>query len=90
VTADEAVLSELEAHGYGRASTLRHLAAGDANYAVASYCLLAEALAEAGRTSAPAPQLGAAGGAGRPAVVATVGDWGRAGGQRLAGAVTAV
>ncbi|GBF88421.1 hypothetical protein Rsub_01133 [Raphidocelis subcapitata] len=56
VSADEAVLAELEAHGYSRASTLRHLANGDANYAVASYCLLAEALAEAGHKAAPAPQ----------------------------------
>lgn len=55
VDADEGVLAELESHGYARAATLRHLANGEANYAVASYCLLAEAKAEAARKLMPKP-----------------------------------
>ena len=56
VQADEGVLAELEAHGYTRDSTLKHLANGEANYAVASYYLLAEAKAEAARKLMPRQQ----------------------------------
>lgn len=66
------MLCELEAHGYARHSTLKHLANGEANYAVASYYLLAEAKAEAARKVAPkqahtfsSPATSAAGGAAR-------------------------
>jgi len=57
VEADDGVLSELEGHGYARSATLRHLAAGDANYAMASYYLLAEAKAEAALKASPRPAL---------------------------------
>jgi hypothetical protein len=53
-TADLGVLAELEAHGYPAVSTLRHLSAGDANHATASYYLLVEAKAEAAQRLQPA------------------------------------
>ena len=53
--ADEGALAELERLGHGRAETLRQLAAGEVGPAVACYCLLAEARAEAAARLSPRP-----------------------------------
>lgn len=51
--ADEALLAELESHGYPRGMTLQLLTASECNYVTASYFLLAEGKAEAARKLLP-------------------------------------